>query len=531
MSTEVWYPSNFAALRDANGLTPRIFAPGAVSAQSRVSARVVSVPNDMPSATGAVQLEHEFANDQVLIPASGGFTAVLPAGITSLVDLGMVIHGGGLSGGGYTIGNGHYWEEGMILVDAPLMTAVRLGNDPGNSHRGRLLIDFGPGNVPRFVWQQSTAAGGLISYVFTTIPVPLTFAGPGSARRPIYYRLVRNIPPGGSGKLQLRVWADGAGWVQEFTGVDVPLASSSQPPVLGGTPTAGGVYDSTTFLWWRAQGSDVYQGATDFGFSDYWTTPVVFQTTEYVSQGPLPAGFADSGIDDTYWHAWYTAAVLRQGGGKARLRWGATDTLPGGSAVGLLTEGPEELQSYNPAGLPLLDVQGRYLAIGLEFVPGIGELGLAEAALEGGYAGSQEIGFSEWGFFPNPSIDPDLVELGVGGEGAATAILPFPPHFPTEVAEEFRGVQAETEAGYVISRPLGTRARRAWRARWALGSTDGQTLLDFFSSQGASAFVFSPALPPSGGTIVTVAVRGPVAARRVPAAGYEIEAELVEVFP
>lgn len=528
--------ANWGALEDASGRRIRTFAPGVGSAQARVAQRVDFPPFDMPSATGAVAITHEFANEQVLTKPEG-FTLSIPtpgtASAPALTELGAVlVFGGNLTGAAnYLIGLGHYWEEGVILVTGPVIAGVdhRLGNDSGQFHRGRLVIAV-EGGVPRFVWTQANAAGDAVQrFVFDGINVPITLTGGGSVRRPIYYRLVRNIQPGVGGKLQLRVWESGAADVQEITSLPIPNpVSSSQQRLGGNVGTASPA--SITFLWWRAQGTDTYQGSQDFGFGDYWTTPVVFSPASYVSHGASPAGFLDSSFDDQYWHALQVSTVVSRGGGVVRLRWAAVNTLPGGTGAGFISGGFTTLASF-PAVVDLDDEQGRYLVLELSFVPGTeADMGLNEAMLEGVFGAAAEMGTAEFGILPNGSADPELVEVSLAGEGAATAALPFTPHFPTEVEERLRVHQQHTEAGYLISRPLGTRGRRTWRARWALDLADGDALLAFLEAQGADAFVFTPPLPASGGTLVSAAVRGPISARRVPPAGYEIEAELVEVI-
>jgi len=528
--------ANWGALEDAVGRRIRTFAPGVGSAQARIAQRVEFTPHSMPSATGALAITHEFANEQAMTKVDGfGLSIPTPgtASAPALTELGVVLSFSGnlTAAPNYLIGLGHYWEEGVILVTGPMVAGVdhRLGNDSGQFHRGRLVIAIESG-VPRFVWTQANAAGDAVQrFVFDSITVPITLTGGGSVRKPIYYRFVRNLEPGVGGKIQLRVWLSGAAAVQEITSIPIPNPVSSSTQRLGGNQGTASPA-SITFLWWRAQGSDTYPGAQDFGFADYWTTPVVFTAASYVSHGASPAGFLDSGAAARYWHGLSVSTVVSRGGGVVRLRFAANDTLPGGTGSGFISGGFETLASF-PAIVDLEDEQGRYLILELSFVPGTeADMGLNEAMLEGVFGQAAEMGTAEHGIAPNGSADPALIEVSLGGEGAATASLPYPPHFPTEVDEQFRSHQTPTESGHLLSRPLGTAVRRTWRARWALDLAEGDALLGFLEGQGADAFVFAPPLA-TGGALVTAAVRGPIRARRAPPAGYEIEAELVEVFP
>lgn len=530
MTVGVLTQSMFASLRDALDQPIRSFAPGVLSTQGRISQRVIHPANTPPSVTGLFSTMTEWANDQQLTTLTG-FQATV-AGTIALTDLGVrMANGGGLQANpNYIIGLGHYWEEGILLVEGPVLAGVetRLGSDPGQFHRGRLVISL-EGGAPRFVWVQADTAGtGITRHVFTNVPVPLSPTGPGQVRRPIYYRFIRNLPPGGAGKLQLRAWAAGAAYVQQIDGIDVPNAVSSASPRLGATP--GGGPASVVLPWWRAQGTETYPGSATFGFDDYWTTPLVFDDVQYVSHGDFPGGFLDSQIQDRYWHSLSVSTVVSRGGGVVRLRVAGTNTLPGGSSAGLFSGTPSPLASY-PAAVDLDDEQGRYLALELEFLPGEeADLGLNEALLEGVFASAGEFGVFEHGPLPNDPPEAGTIEVTLAGEGAATGSLPFAPNYPVRVRERRRTHRGQTELGYVIGRPLGTKGRRWFDLHWMVPTSGKATMIAALEAQGADTFVIVPPRAPPG-VFANVALTGRWTERNVPPAGVEIEAEVVEVFP
>lgn len=522
--------ANWRALRNASDLPIRSFT-SAGGNDAHVSQRVAISPLSMPTVTGGTEFLHEWANDQTLFPSSGGFTSEFGFVPTiSLTRYGLKMPGtGGLEGGGYSIGSGFHWEEGVFQVIAPL-TEMYFGNDPGSIPEGRLSLR--PHNTlnARFWWSQANAAGTDIEHFeFTDLDIPLTYLGSQIPPKPIYFRFVRNMPSSGSGQIHLRAWRDGAAATQSIT-VPQPNATASASGRFGGTPTGRTVGGHLRVFWWRGKFSSTYPGSLTFGNSTYWNTPKVFQTDIFTSNGTAPAGFADSGQPDSYWRSIQFPNVLQIAGGSVEFRAAATNSLPTGTGSGLLSGSYTSVASSQQV-IELNDIQGRYLVMELRFVPGTQvDLDFGEAAFEGTFGGTSEMGFAVWSDTAQANPGNGSVEISFDGEGISEATLPYQPDYVTTQNRAYRNVRFETEAAYKIRRAMGTRGRNTWSAHWILTQTESDALLDFFDSRrgGEGAFTFSP---PRSNAITAALQDDSVAAEKLAPDVFDVTADLVEVVP
>lgn len=522
--------ANWRALRNASDLPIRSHS-SAGGTDSHVSQRVAISPLGMPTVSGSSEFLHEWANDQVLFPAAGGFTSEFGFVPTiSLSKYGLKMPGtGGLEGGGYSIGTGFHWEEGVFQVIAPL-TELYFGNDPGTMPEGRLSLR--PHNTlnARFWWSQANAAGTAIEdFEFTDIDVPLTYLGSQIPPKPIYFRIVRNMPIAGSGQIHLRVWKNGGASTQTIT-LPQPNATATAAGRFGGVPSGRTVGGHLRVFWWRGKFSSTYPGSLSFGNSTYWNTPKVFQTDIYTSDGNAPAGFVDSGQADAYWRSIQFPNVPQLAGGELEFRAAATNSLPSGTGSGLLSGSYTPIASSQQV-VELNDIQGRYLVIGLRFVPGTqNDLDFGEAALEGTFGGTSEMGFAVWSDTAQANPGNGSVEISFNGEGISEAVLPYQPHYVTTQNTRFRNARFETDSAYRIRRAMGTRGRKTWSAHWILTQSESDALLDFFDARrgGEGAFTFTP---PRSSAITAALQSDTVEAEKLAPDAFDVSADFVEVIP
>lgn len=498
-----------------------------------VSQRIAFPPGAFPSASAATEFVHEFGNDQQITIGSGGFSNIVsPAGggVSQTKYGARIFNGGGLEGNSYAIGEGFHYQEGALFVDLP-PTRVYLGNDSSEFPEGRLSIRGESNSVARFWWEQANAAGnGIDEWEFDGIEIPIEYQHPAIPSRPVYFRLIRNLPGGGGGALRLRVWANGVASSQVITSIPVPNATPSTGR-LGGTPIGETVSGAYRMMWWRSKWSNTYQGSISYGDANFWAAPKVFETETYLSHGDQPVSVVDSGIADVYWRTIQMPTLLRLAGGSVEVRFAASNSIPTGTALGL-TSGSYTTVSRSFQEIELLDIQGRYLIIDAKFTPGtIQDMDFGEAAFEGTFAGASNMGFASWAIFQQNAPGAGTVELTVGGEGAAEATLPHSPHYITQVNETFRVAKMRAESGYTITRPLGTGSRERWSVRWTLDEDDANELLDFFDARrgGEGSFLFTP---PGSVSQVTAALASPdVESAKLAPDVFELTAEFVEVKP
>ncbi len=453
MSTAEITRLTLASMRDTLGNGPRVHIPtsaaSAFSPQS-IGPRFSQAPFSWPSIAGSLQTFSEFANDQLLVGASGGFQNIqsIPnpvpptAGSVTVDEYGARFRGGSLDTvdppTGYLVGVGHYWEEGLITLQTPIADAVYLGNDSGAIHRGRLSIKPVSG-VLRFHFEQANASGsGITEYVFDSIPVPLSSQGPANPYQPIYYRFIRNLPTTGGGRLQLRTYSGSTAYTQEITGVEVPVPLSTSTQQLGGAPQASLISENFVIAWWRSQGSDVDPTGNTFGFSDFWSAPVAFETAVYTSNGSQPWSFIDSGVTNSYWNSIIFNEIFERYGGTVGLRVSASNTLPSGTASGF-TGSPTTLSSGN--AIALSSIQGRYLAIELTFTPSTSQVVSWSHASIVADPVSAIVGTA---VYDSAASSGPTVEISFAGEGTAASALPYVPQSVGGGSERFRVSDVET---------------------------------------------------------------------------------------
>lgn len=526
--------ATWAGCATANGDRMREFT-SPTSNSGHVSQRIAFPPGAMPSASNATEFVHEFGNDQQFTGGGGFANIFLGTGAVIQTKYGALIaSGGGLEGNGYAIGTGFHYEEGAFFCDAPL-TKIYMGNDPGGSpgamHKGQLSLRVVSAQIARFFWTQANAAGTAIDeFEFTDIDIPINFLGSFVPLRPVYYRLIRNLPGAGGGALRLRVWALGVASSQVIGSIPFPLATGTAAARLGGVPAGETVAGSCRMLWWRSKFSDTYQGSLTFGDADYWAAPKAFNTESYLSHGDQPLSVVDAGFADAYWRTISMPALVQMGGGSAEIRFAAVNSIPTGTALGV-TSGAYTSLVRSFQEIELLDIQGRYLILDVKFTPGtIYDMDFGEAAFEGNIGGAAFMGFATWAGFVQPSPGSGLVELTVFGEGAAEATLPFQPHYVTSVTEAYQVSRMVAESGYTITRPLIEGSRERYTMRWVLNEADADTLLAFFDARrgGEGSFFWTP----PGGSQTAAALASPdIEAAKLAPNVFECKAECIAVKP
>ena len=529
-------------------------------------ARASFPPDPMPSTSGVVGVECEFANEQILTSSSvPWFTAIddvttYPSYIANLSEMGAGLYGGSyLEGAPVLYGSKHYWEEGVIQVYAGEGRHYLGYDGASGANRGVSYIEFAPGaSTGTFVHEYGDPPGSLDKYTveFDNVPIEPDYGFPFAAA-PLYYRFVRNvklsvIDPNDPDEvpelrvfMQLRVEQFGNVYVQAFSNLS-PVGIATPPPYgpfLLGYPTTDTTVakPGTRFLWWRAQGSNIEPNHKYFGFSSYWTAPEVYSSTpqSFASHGGTVAGWFDSGNVNAYWKTLTLPNILTRGGtnvgtgSSIGLRFAATNFLPVGSSNVLMSGGPQTVFAGVSPQYDLGDVQGQYLAIELTCTPGTAwQMNAANAYLQG-QPGVLPEAVAIWDTVASPPAPPGppLVELTFASEGTAVASLPYTPEYAIEDSVTWRKNVFEAEAPYTRRRLIGTATRHRWRLRWTLTAAEYDVMTQFFEDRrgGAQSIAW---LPPNEKIVRTVSLLDDsITYTKMAPNAYRLEATVEEVLP
>jgi phage-related protein len=379
-----------------------------------------------------------------------------------------------------------------------------------DSLQGTLRIEQ-VSNVWRFVVAEST--GG--TAVFSSITIPLTNLAPDAVPKPFYFRFLRELPSTGTGSYHLVVNDGTTTQTQTLTGANQPAVATPLITTFG--IGSGGILN---MFWFRGLGSSTTPTVGDLQ-STYWSSPVVFSTTSYLSHSS--ASVIDSGTDDRYWHELDVpdgplTGLKNTGGSSLQVRFSATNTAPT-SAVSF-TGSYVTLQNIPE---PLNDAQGRYLQLELKFNPG------SEWPLSSGQtiiAQDTNTVLTASHFATPSSTDP--VALPVTTEGSSQGTLPHSPETSTTTTESFRVHRVDFDSPYTLARNLSSGSRRSYQVRWLLTSAEKDTLVSFFEARdGNGAFTWTP---PGESTTSLAALTSDLRITQLNPNAFELEAELIEVL-
>lgn len=428
------------------------------------------------------ELTAHWANTKAILPSGsfGSFTGQV-AGINR--D-GLLMQNAEFTGGGFLIGAGHYFEEGVFQINAPFTEPVGFGyHEHATATRGQLVLQTNG----IFEYTIADAAGVNQTFTFPDVPVSVGAGGPGATRHYVYYHFERSFD--GTDTV-IRLTVNGVAAAEHsFVGASDPdLATGDQ---FWGTRAAelGSTQRGLRFAWVRIGWSESALTAP-YGNSP-WATPKVYEAQTFQAHGDYAGGWLDAGLTGYYWHTIEFSGLVGEGASAFEFRAIGFDDPPRGSLVGVWDDldwitpalvGPTYLNDAE-AGYP----RGRYLLLQIRYTPGTGQ------PLDGAV--------SSFGGVPAVTAfaivdDPTSVvpQVTVGGEGVASQTLPVTPEFTYRKRRRARTIRREMEAPYAQTYTQSTRIRGSWGVRWNVTSeTEYQTLAAFFDGLGASEpFFFTP---------------------------------------
>ena len=521
MTLITWGTTNLLAqLEDSSGESATVVFTVSPSFQQSVYMKNTPPPA-LPTVTGSTAISSYFADYATILPPGGVGTKSATGLAISFQGHGLEFtDGGSVSDTDYKIGLGTHYEELLCYFQVPEVSeTVLLGNDSQTNSRGTLQI-ANIGGTWRFQWKQYES-GAVVTYTFDTITVPVTAAGVGVAPAPFYLRFLREVPAatgsGDTGELNLKVNDGTTEQSQTIVPTDrLDTTASTQVARLGGT-AAPLSNPKVTVFWHRAVWSDTVATVGTLT-STRWSTPTVYTSTAYSSDGVTALSYLDSGDNANYWQTFGlpVGALSMQGGSRLKFRVAATNTLGGETFPVAYTTMQNEIVE------DIGDLQGRYLAV--EFLFEVGAdypLAMGGPYLYGEAYGSASHETTQ--HRSNPVVVP------VGGESPSTGTLPYSPDYSTRVAFVTRSQTSKMESAHSVGYAVGTKVRRGYFVRWTLNESE-KTILEAFllaGDGGEQAFTWTA---PGDSTTSKAAVVSDLSVHRFAPDAFMVAADLQEVF-
>lgn len=525
----------FANLQDSGSVSPALsvipfIGPTPVTA---IISPKNTTPASLPTVASSTTVSSFFANEGTttgVVPTSwtGGFNSATSTGLEmSPQAWGIKITTGALShSSNYKIGLGTHYEDMIITFQVPVTgVTFLLGNDDNTPSRGKLQIAK-IGATWRFQWvQRETGGSSDVTYTFDGITVPIMEFGAGVSPSPFYLRVVREIPAatgsGDQGQINLIV-NDGT---SEQTQTITPTARldttiSASDAKFGGSTAVSGQIGTVTCFWHRAIWSD---SAATVGTltTTRWISPTIYETKTYLSNTSNSVTYLDSGAADQYWQAFGFPGnnVTLQGGGRLKARFAPHNTQGSETFSGSQTVMQSEVINE------LADLQGRYLALEMEFTVGTDwPLSMGAPVIIGDAALAMATSIHD-----SATHTSETIVIPVPGEGDSGGVLPYTPDYPVRVRLTPRSKLEQFESPYSVGYALGTKARRKFSVSWTLTSSERATLEAFFLARdgGEQAFTWTA---PGDDSTSKAALNSALSTVKLSPNAFRLAAELEEVF-